>query len=93
LKDFTITIEEERIVYDFLVPCPVQAGPGGDKRVKVLLFDETIYTHLQIVDYQLDVKLKPNPFSVKMEYEMLDEVETPLGSLVPDSVVITFRKK
>ncbi|MBN1573723.1 MAG: DUF1007 family protein [Deltaproteobacteria bacterium] len=93
LKDFTVSIESDCIVYEFFVPCSVPAGLAEDRKVKVLLFDETIYTHLSIADYRVDMKNKPGAFSVKIKYEMLDEVVTPLGSLVPDSVVITFRKK
>lgn len=93
LKDFSISIEDNRIVYEFFVPCSVPAGPNEAKKVKVLLFDKTIYTHLLIADYQVDMQHKPNAFSINMRYEMLDEVVTPLGSLVPDSVVITFHKK
>ncbi len=93
LKKFSVSIESDCIVYEFFVPCSVPVGTAEEKKVKVLLFDETIYTHLTIADYQFDMKKKPGAFSVKMRYEMLDEVVTPLGSLVPDSVVITFRKK
>ncbi len=93
LNNFTVSIEDNRIVYEFFVSCPVRVEPNKKKRVKVLLFDETIYTHLLIEDYKVDMKKKPDAFSVDMKYEMLDEVETPLGSLVPDSVVIIFRKK
>jgi len=93
LKNFTVSIEDNSIVHEFFVPCPVRVEPNKKKKVKVLLFDETIYTHILIEDYKVDMQKKPGAFNVEMKYEMLDEVETPLGSLVPDSVVITFRKK
>ena len=93
LDDFSIYTEEYRIVYEFFVPCRVLGNAEGEKRVKVLLFDETIYTHLTIAEYQANIEKNPDALEVDLRYEMLDEVITPLGSLVPDSVVATFRKK
>jgi len=93
LRDFSVYTEEYRIVYEFFVPCRVPASPNGETRVKVLLFDETIYTYLLIAEYQADTGRSPDALVVDLSYEMHDEVSTPLGSVVPDSVVATFRKK
>jgi ABC-type uncharacterized transport system substrate-binding protein len=93
LEDFSVYTEDYRIVYEFFVPCRVSGNVNGEKRVKVLLFDETIYTHLTIAEYQKKNKNNPDALVVDLRYEMLDEGITPLGSLVPDSVVATFRKK
>jgi ABC-type uncharacterized transport system substrate-binding protein len=93
LEDFSISIEDGRIVYEFFVPCLVPVRPNEARNVKISLFDETIYTDLLIADYRVDMQKKPDAFSVDMRYDVLDEVVTPLGSVVPDSLVITFRKK
>lgn len=93
LEDFSISIEDGRIVYEFFVLCSVPVGPNEERNVKISLFDETIYTDLLIADYSVDMQQKPDSFSVDMRYDVLDEVVTPLGSVVPDSLVITFRKK
>jgi ABC-type uncharacterized transport system substrate-binding protein len=93
LQDFSVYTEGYRIVYEFFVPCRVPATPGGERRVHVLLFDETIYTHLTIADYQAEMGRTPDALAVDLQYDMRDEVITPLGSLVPDAVSAAFRKK
>ncbi|MBN1881642.1 MAG: DUF1007 family protein [Deltaproteobacteria bacterium] len=93
LRDFSVYTEDYRIVYEFFVPCRVAAPPSGEKRVQVLLFDETIYTHLTIAEYRMETQSNHDALVVDLKYEMHDEVITPLGSLVPDSVVAAFRKK
>ena len=93
LQDFSVYTEGYRIVYEFFVPCRVPATPGGERRVHVLLFDETIYTHLTIADYQAEMGRTPDALAVDLQYDMRDEVITPLGSLVPDAVLAAFRKK
>ena len=93
LQDFSVYTEEYRIVYEFFVPCRVSVNSSDEKRVQVLLFDETIYTYLLIAEYQMEKKQSPDALVVDLKYEMHEEIITPLGSLVPDSVVATFRKK
>ena len=93
LRDFSVYTEDYRIVYEFFVPCRVPVSSSDEKRVQVLLFDETIYTYLLIAEYQMELEQSPDILEVDLKYEMHEEVITPLGSLVPDSVVAIFRRK
>ena len=93
LRDFSVYTEGYNIVYEFFVPCRVPASSGDEKRVQILLFDETIYTHLLIAEYQMETKNSPDDLVVDLRYEVHEEVSTPLGSLVPDSVVVTFQRR
>ena len=44
-RDFSVTMEGQKMVYDFLVPCHVKAGPKA-REVVVAVFDDTFYTYV-----------------------------------------------
>ena len=46
ITGFTAELRENRLVYDFLVPCPVAAVPGHPQQVKVAVYDDAFYTYV-----------------------------------------------
>lgn len=93
LTDFNVIIEDYRLVYEFFVPCHVSAGSDYYKTVEITLFDETIYTDIVIVNYETCFEGGNELFFVDISYEVVEEVITPLGSVVPDSVTVSFKGK
>ncbi|WP_162459010.1 DUF1007 family protein [Desulfosarcina ovata] len=46
IADFTAEVRDNRLVYDFLVPCRVAAKPGKRQQVKVAVYDDSFYTYV-----------------------------------------------
>ena len=48
-RDFSVTMDGNRMIYEFLVPCHVAAGPR-DHEVLVAVFDDSFYTYVTYGD-------------------------------------------
>jgi ABC-type uncharacterized transport system substrate-binding protein len=46
ITDFSAALQDNRLVYDFLVPCRVAATPGRRQQVKVAVYDDSFYTYV-----------------------------------------------
>ena len=46
ITDFSTEMQNNRLVYDFLVPCRVSAIPGKRQQVKVAVYDDSFYTYV-----------------------------------------------
>lgn len=46
ITDFSAELKSGRLVYDFMVPCPVAAEPGRRQEVKVAVYDQSFYTYV-----------------------------------------------
>jgi hypothetical protein len=44
--DFSAEVQDNRLVYAFLVPCRVAAVPGKRQQVKVAVYDDSFYTYI-----------------------------------------------
>ena len=48
-RDFVVTMDGNKMIYEFLVPCHVKAGADGHELV-VAVFDDTFYTYVTYGD-------------------------------------------
>lgn len=48
-RDFSVTMDGRKMIWDFLVPCHVTAGPA-EREVVVAVFDDTFYTYVTYGD-------------------------------------------
>jgi ABC-type uncharacterized transport system substrate-binding protein len=46
ITDFSAEVQDNRLIYDFLVPCRVAAKPGKRQQVKVAVYDDSFYTYI-----------------------------------------------
>jgi len=46
ITDFTAELKDNKLIYDFLVPCPVAAVAGKPQQVKVAVYDDSFYTYV-----------------------------------------------
>ena len=44
IKDFAAELKNGKLIYDFIVPCRVEATPGQTNEIKAAVYDETFYT-------------------------------------------------
>ena len=46
ITDFSAEVKDNRLVYDFLVPCRVAGTPNKRQQVKVAVYDDSFYTYV-----------------------------------------------
>lgn len=49
ITDFSGQLKDGKLIYNFLVPCPVKAAPGKAQQVKVAVYDDSFYTYVSYV--------------------------------------------
>lgn len=50
IDDFSAQLQQNKLVYDFLVPCPVAAVPGEPQQVKLAVYDKSFYSFIVYTD-------------------------------------------
>ncbi len=48
ITDFSSTLEENQLIYEFLVPCRIKADPEKSQDVKVAVYDASFYTFIML---------------------------------------------
>jgi ABC-type uncharacterized transport system substrate-binding protein len=59
ITDFSAELKKNKLIYDFLVPCPVAAIGKKTQRVKVAVYDDSFYTYVTYVQ-QGDAAFDPS---------------------------------
>ena len=50
ISDFSATLKNGKLIYEFLIPCRVEALPNSSQEVKVAVYDESFYTFVAYVE-------------------------------------------
>jgi len=91
MEDFSMTVENGRLVYDFYLPCPVRASSEAC-RVMVSLHDETYYKLLTLptdaIAYRGDEGLE-----IQHSFEKVERFRYYYDQIVPLGVSVRFRDK
>lgn len=92
VKDFSASLDNERVVYIFFIPCHVAATPSY-KEIKIFIYDDTYY--VDIVPVDVDSVRFENVSSVDYDYRIIDDTENPYyyGQVFPQGISVRFKKK
>lgn len=93
VREFSARIEGGQLIYDFFVPCTVQAD-FKPKHVVVSVFDDTYYREMSLMKESISFE-GDNKFSVKYDVKIIEEFTYHYGGLklVPEGVFIELKAK
>ena len=92
VEDFNASIQDDKIMYSFFIPCHVKASAEA-KKIIIAMYDETYYTDIAHNDFAC----KPAELTGRFEIEarVVDNTKKSFyfGQMHPTEIVLTFKKK
>ncbi len=92
VKDFSVRLSDNRVIYTFFIPCHVLAGPS-DKEVRISMYDNTYYIDVALVEK--DPVRVENTSLVDCRYKVVDNRENYhyyCGQVFPYEIILKFKK-
>jgi ABC-type uncharacterized transport system substrate-binding protein len=92
VRDFSVVIRQQRIIYTFFVPCHVPAT-GQYKTVTVGVYDETYFTDISYDQESLGRAEKAEPFD--LDFEMTENRGKAYwgGQIIPKELRLRYRMR
>ena len=91
VKDFNAKIVTDRVVYHFLVPCHVKAGPSP-KKISIGIYDESFYTQINLLKDQIFFE-NNDCCDFQHSVELNKDEPYYYGQVYPEEIVLVFKKK
>lgn len=92
VENFSVSMEENCIIYNFFIPCKVEAE-NCHKEVKISVYDDSYYVDILKLDRDV-IKFEGGTL-IDYEYELRDDTENSyyFGQIFPQEMILKFRKK
>ena len=92
VKDFSAHLSENRVVYNFFIPCHVSAI-SSYKEIKISMYDITYYVSISLAD-ENPVRFK-NTSHVDFTYRVFEDTKNAYyyGQVFPHAILLKFREK
>ena len=93
IKDFSVHLSDNRVIYTFFIPCHVPAGPS-DKEVRISMYDNTYYIDVTLTEKD-SVRFEDTP-SIDYRYNVVDNTENYhyyCGQVSPYEIILKFKKQ
>jgi len=89
VTDFTARIHNDKMIYEFFVPCHVPAT-DIDKEVKLAIYDETFYTSVFLVERPVAFE-NADAFEVEHHIAKNRDEAYYFGQIFPEEITFRFR--
>ena len=83
--------EEEKAIYSFFVPCPVQTA-DNPRQVLISVFDDTYYTDVLLLRKAIAYK-NPEQFTIESRVKEIPELIYYFDQIIPEGLFFTFAPK
>lgn len=93
VKDFTVNPKGKKVEYQFVIPCSVVADSKSDSEVSVSMFDETYYVDINPSEENPVAYASGSDFIKKYKIKEDSKKAFYYGQIVPQEVVVSFRRK
>jgi ABC-type uncharacterized transport system substrate-binding protein len=91
VKDFSAAIQKNSLVYQFFVPCHVQAL-ASNKTVKLAVYDQSFYCNVFLEEDPVSFENKSG-YQIDYTIQKNKEEAYYYGQISPDELTLTFRLK
>ncbi len=89
--EFTPSIAEGTLIYEFFIPCKV-IEDNKKHTIVATNIDKSLYTAFQM-DPQNKIKNLPNTISAQLDFDIAEELTSPLTQMAPEAAFLTFGPK
>jgi ABC-type uncharacterized transport system substrate-binding protein len=90
ITNFNASVSAGQLVYEFVIPCHLQASPSS-KELRLLVYDDEYFIDFQL--HQQDLKIEnANAFKTTLHTEKNLEKSYYMGQFNPDETKLTFSR-
>ena len=90
VTDFSARVEENRLIYSFVVPCHVNATTQL-RTIRVSVFDDEYYTDIALELNPLSYQGKKELFTIDCSRDFLPELTYYYGQVVPEGLFLKIK--
>ena len=92
VNDFYATVQDNRLIYRFFVPCRVRAAESLTK-IQVAIYDDSYYTDVKLGMDTPSFDGGGQLYSVDYEIDKSPDLAYYGGQIVPEAITVRFRRK